>query len=77
MRHRPDRARIKLEWIEQVIKNPVKEITQHDGRIRPWAPIREMDGGYLRVVLLGDGETIHNAFLIDRSHHENQIFSRY
>ena len=59
---RPDRAAIRLEWIEQVIANPVREMIQHDGRIRRWAPIAEMDGRYLRVILLPDGETVHNAF---------------
>ena len=39
---------------------------QADGRIRRWAPIAEMEGRYLRVVLLPDGETVHNAFF-DRS----------
>jgi hypothetical protein len=37
-----------------------------DGRIRRWAAITEMDGRYLRVILLPDGETVHNAFF-DRS----------
>jgi hypothetical protein len=41
-------------------------VIQADGRIRPWAPIEEMEGRYLRVVLLPDGETVHNAFF-DRS----------
>lgn len=62
MRLRSDRAVIRLEWIQQVLKNPVKEIIQKDGRIRRWAPIEEMEGRYLRVILLEDGETIHNAF---------------
>jgi hypothetical protein len=62
VRQRPDRAAIRLEWIQQVIEEPVKEITQQDGRIRRWAPIQEMGGRYLRVVLLADGVTIHNAF---------------
>jgi hypothetical protein len=62
MRSRPYRAAIRLEWIEQVIANPVREMIQHDGRIRRWAPIAEMDGRYLRVILLPDGETVHNAF---------------
>jgi hypothetical protein len=44
----------------------VREVIQADGRIRRWAPIREMEGRYLRVVLLPDGETVHNAFF-DRS----------
>ena len=42
--------------------NPVREYRQQDGRIRRWAPIDEMGGRYLRVVLLPDGETVHNAF---------------
>lgn len=36
------------------------------GRIRRWAAIEEMEGRYLRVILLSDGETVHNAFF-DRS----------
>jgi hypothetical protein len=35
---------------------------QQDGRIRRWAKIDEMDGKYLRVILLSDQETVHNAF---------------
>ena len=66
MRRRPDRAAIRLEWIEHVITRPVREQIQRDGRIRRWAPIAEMDGRYLRVILLADGETVHNAFF-DRS----------
>jgi hypothetical protein len=66
MRIRPDRASIQLEWIQRVIDHPVKEIVQQDGRIRRWAPIQEMENRYLRVVLLPDGETVHNAFF-DRS----------
>jgi len=66
MRGRSDRAMIKLEWIRQVIEHPVKEVIQQDGRIRRWAPIEELEGRYLRVILLPDGETVHNAFF-DRS----------
>jgi hypothetical protein len=33
-----------------------------DGRIRRWAQIEAAGGRYLRVVLLEDGETVHNAF---------------
>jgi hypothetical protein len=43
-----------------------REVIQEDGRIRRWAPIREMESRHLRVVLLPDGETVHNAFF-DRS----------
>ena len=66
MRQRPDRAMIRLEWILMVMEDPVKEIIQEDGRIRRWAPVEEMGGRYLRVILLPDGETVHNAFF-DRS----------
>lgn len=60
-RKRPDRAYIKDEWIEQVINNPVRSEIQSDGRIRKWAKIEDA-GKYLRVILLEDGETVHNAF---------------
>jgi hypothetical protein len=61
-RSRPDRAIIEDEWIKRVMHNPVREHVQRDGRIRRWAPIDEMGGRYLRIVLLSDGETVHNAF---------------
>ena len=51
---RPDRAQIKEEWIKYVIKNPQKVVIQSDGRI----------------ILLDDGETVHNAFF-DRSFKED------
>ena len=66
LRQRPDRAIIRDEWIQRVIAHPVREVIQQDGRIRRWASIAEMDGRYLRVILLPDGETVHNAFF-DRS----------
>ncbi|MGZ8444463.1 MAG: hypothetical protein ACXWXZ_13775 [Candidatus Binatia bacterium] len=62
LRQRPDRAIIRDEWIQRVINQPAKELIQQDGRIRRWATIAEINGRYLRVVLLPDGETIHNAF---------------
>jgi hypothetical protein len=62
VRVRPDRALILDEWIERAINSPIHEHVQRDGRIRRWALIPEMDNRYLRVVLLPDGETIHNAF---------------
>jgi len=67
-RKRPDRAQIKEDWIESVIVKPDKVEIQSDGRIRKWAKILET-GKYLRVTLLEDGETIHNAFF-DRSYKE-------
>ncbi len=62
IRNRPDRAVIQDEWIQRVIEHPEREATQADGRIRRWAPIPEAGGRYLRVILLPDGETVHNAF---------------
>lgn len=68
-RQRPDRASIRDEWIERVIQNPLREEIQSDGRIRRWARIPEMENRVLRVILLEDGETIHNAFF-DRNFKE-------
>lgn len=62
IRKRPDRAFIQDAWIERTLRAPEKEETQADGRIRRWARIEEMNGRYLRVILLPDGETVHNAF---------------
>jgi hypothetical protein len=56
----------RVEWIQHVIEHPVREVIQTDGRVRRWAPIGDMEGRYLRVVLLPDGETVYNAFF-DRS----------
>jgi len=61
-RKRPDRVIIKDEWIMRVIQNPLREERQMDGRIRRWARVPEMDNRTLRVILLEDGETVHNAF---------------
>jgi hypothetical protein len=68
IRQRPDRAIIKEEWIIETIKNPIKTKVQSDGRIRKWRYIKEA-GKYLRVILLKDGETVHNAFF-DRNFKE-------
>lgn len=62
IRNRPDRAIIREEWIEQAIRTPIREAIQVDGRIRRWVQISEMENRFLRVVLLPDGETVHNAF---------------
>ncbi len=62
-RQRPDRA------IIQAIHNPLRVEQQADGRIRRWARITEMDNRTLRVILLEDGETVHNAFF-DRNFKE-------
>lgn len=62
VRTRPDRAMIRDDWIRQAIERPVRESVQADGRIRRWALIAEAGGRALRVVLLPDQSTVHNAF---------------
>lgn len=69
-RGRPDRQGIELEWIERTVKEPDAERVQADGRIRRWKAIPEADGRHLRVILLEDGETVHNAFFDRRFREE-------
>lgn len=61
MRLRPDRATILDEWILLTLRCPDREEVQADGRVRRWRRIPAAGGRVLRVVLLSDGETIHNA----------------
>jgi len=65
VRRRPDRAIIRLDWIELALRSPIRQEVQADGRIRRWVRIPGQPERYLRVVLLEDGLTVHNAF-IDR-----------
>lgn len=60
-RQRTDRKNIKMEWIEQVYRFPEHQVIQTDGRKRMWGYIQEADK-YLRIVVLEDNKTIHNAF---------------
>jgi hypothetical protein len=62
VRTRPDRSGIREEWIQRAISAPFREYVQADGRIRRWIQVPEMDNRALRVILLPDGETVHNAF---------------
>ncbi len=65
----PDRVQIKSDWIMRALSNPIRKEVQMDGRIRVWCRIEEAGRKYLRVVLLPDGETVHNAFF-DRNFKE-------
>ena len=58
----PRRPYLRVEWIEYVLKNPIRTEVQPNGRIRYWGYVVEMDK-YLRVVREPDCETVHNAFL--------------
>jgi hypothetical protein len=68
-RKRPDRIGITDEWIQHVIDHPEIEEIQSDGRIRRWARISDFENRALRVILLEDGQTVHNAFF-DRDYEE-------
>ena len=61
-----ERNEITDEMILWALANSTRIMTQKDGRIRVWAKIGNR---YLRIILLSDGETIHNAFF-DRSFKE-------
>lgn len=68
VRTRPDRAIIRDKWIAEAIDNAIEARIQSDGRIKKWVFIKTV-GRYLRVILLEDGETVHNAFF-DRGYTE-------
>lgn len=68
-REREDRKDIKLEWIELAFHQPIFEVIQSDGRIKRWAYIEDINK-YLRIIILEDSLTIHNAFF-DRSFKPN------
>ncbi|MEI8294843.1 MAG: hypothetical protein WCG66_12845 [bacterium] len=68
-RQRLDRIGIKDEWIERVIEHPESEEIQSDGRIRRWARISDFENRALRVILLEDQQTVHNAFF-DRDYED-------
>ncbi len=70
VRKRPDRAIITDARIKEVIDNAIETSVQTDGRIKKWAFIKDA-GRYLRVILLEDGETVHNAFF-DRGYTEKR-----
>ncbi|MDP2431714.1 MAG: hypothetical protein Q8O33_06755 [Pseudomonadota bacterium] len=61
-RQRADRDSIQESWIECAVNCRDHEYVQTDGRIRRWVQVPEQEGKWLRVVLLSDGETVHNAF---------------
>ncbi len=60
-RRRPDRRAIRDEWIQRALDAPIAEQLQSDGRTRRWVYVEEVER-YLRVIVLEDGETVHNAF---------------
>lgn len=70
-RKKDDRKDFKLEWIEFAFYHPVFEVKQSDGRIRRWVYVEEVHK-YLRIIILEDHLTIHNAFF-DRNFKLNEL----
>jgi hypothetical protein len=48
-----------------------------DGRNRRWCQVPEMEDRYLRVILLADGETVHNALSTEDLPHESPVLRRH
>ena len=69
----PRRPYLTVALCRTVLAWPIRRVVQADGRIRVWGKVvlpGERDARIMRVVLLEDGRTIHNAF-IDRSYRED------
>ena len=56
------RPYLRIDSCLAVIASPVTQQTQSDGRIRFWGYPAELLGKALRVITLGVGITLHNAF---------------
>ena len=66
------RPYVTVQLCAEALLAPIRREMQADGRIRLWGRVvlpSEDDPRILRVVLLDDGVTVHNAFL-DRSFRE-------
>lgn len=57
----PRRPELDVLEIRRIIERPEKRIVQKDKRIRLYGYSPSLET-YLRIVLLSDGETVHNAF---------------
>lgn len=57
-----ERPEIQRTWCERVLASPLKTVTQPNGRISHCAVIPEYGDRVLRVIILEDGETLHNAY---------------
>ena len=59
------RPYLTLAQCESVVNAPAVKVVQADGRARLWGLVTDTRDGQtraMRVVVLEDGETIHNAF---------------
>ena len=60
------RPYVEMAWCEAALTAPLRRDVQPDGRVRLWTRVRlpgEDSERLLRVVVLEDGVTVHNAFL--------------
>ncbi|MGD1929883.1 MAG: hypothetical protein ACFB12_13320 [Leptolyngbyaceae cyanobacterium] len=57
-----ERPEIKREWCDRVVAAPIKRTQQANGRLSIWGQIPEFGDRVLRVIILEDGETLHNAY---------------
>ncbi len=57
----PRRPFLDILEIRRIVSQPEHRMVQRDGRIRLHGYSENL-GCYLRVVLMSDGETVHNAF---------------
>lgn len=67
------RPYIDLAMCQSVVAAHLRREAQPDGRIRLWGEVSDRRDGklrILRVILLDDGQTIHNAFF-DRDFERN------
>jgi len=65
------RAYLQREWCERALRESVRREARLDDRMYHWVYIPEL-GRYLRVVTLGDGITLHDAF-IDRGFKDGDL----
>jgi hypothetical protein len=67
------RPYLPTEAFAAILIAPLRRSIQSDGRVRYWGRMVDLRDGQqrvLRIVTLGDGETIHNAFF-DRGYRED------
>ena len=59
------RPYIDMVWLPEIIDRPIRRFVQSDGRVRLWGFVVDPRDGktrVLRLVILEDCETVHNAF---------------
>lgn len=60
------RPEVQMDWCIRAVESPDDKVLQNDGRIRYYKLIIEVNR-FLRVIVLEDGKTLHNAFF-DRNY---------